>query len=68
MQDIDEPTRAAIARVSNLISILAAHFIPLSDKLLIEAYDWAVEQDCGIKDFLQEDVAEALVVAVTARN
>lgn len=66
-KDIDDATRTAISRVSNVIRVLAAHFVPLSDTLLVEAYEWAVEQECGVKDFLQEDVSEALIAAVTAR-
>jgi len=65
--NIDDATRTAISRVSNVIRVLAAHFVPLSDTLLVEAYEWAVEQECGVKDFLQEDVSEALIAAVTAR-
>lgn len=55
--------------MSNLIRVLAAHFVPLNDTVLVEAYEWVVEQEYTVKDLLlREDVAEALVSAVaTAR-
>jgi len=62
--DIDAATRLAISRVTNVIRILAAHFIPISDALLVEAYDWAVEQDCSVKELLQEDIAQSLVAVL----
>lgn len=66
LQLIDDATRAAIARVSNVIRALAAHFVPLTDTVLINAYEWALEQEpeSGIKDLLRDDVAEALVLFV----
>lgn len=64
VQNIDEATRSAISRVSNIIQVLAAHFIALTDAILLEAYEWALEQGT-IKDLLQQDVGEALVAAVT---
>lgn len=69
-QEIDDAIRKAIARVGNIIHVLAIHFVPLTDTVLAEAYEWVVEQesDCGVKDLLREDVAEALVLAVTART
>jgi len=62
---IDGQTRMAITRVANIINVLAAHFIPLTDALLLESYDWAIEHEENPKDLLQEDVGEALVQAVT---
>lgn len=64
-QDIDDATRAAIARVANLVRVLAAHSVPLSDVILLEAYEWAVEQNVEVKELLRDDVADALVAAVT---
>jgi len=64
---IDESTRIAISRVTNIIRVLASHFVPLTDSLLLEAYAWAMDQDSGAVDLLQEDFGEALVAAVTAR-
>lgn len=64
---IDDATRAAISRVSNIIRVLAAHWVPLTDTLLLEAYEWAVEQEGGVKDLLQEDFGDALVTSVTVR-
>ncbi len=56
--------------MSNLIRVLAAHSVPLNDTVLVEAYEWVVEQEYTVKDLLlREDVAEALVCAVaTARD
>jgi exosome complex component RRP4 len=67
MQDIDTATRIAIARVSNVIRILARFFVPITDTVLVEAYEWAVDQDCDVKDLLQEDTAESLIAAVIWR-
>ncbi|GJE92172.1 exosome complex exonuclease rrp4 [Phanerochaete sordida] len=66
--DIDDATRTAIARVANIIRVLAAHFHPLTDAVLLEAYEWAVEQECSVKDLLQEDVGAALVAALSAQS
>ncbi|KAF8586354.1 hypothetical protein K439DRAFT_1387263 [Ramaria rubella] len=65
--DIDAATRVAIARVSNIIRILAKYFVPITDTLLVEAYEWAADQDCDVRDLLQEETAEILVAAVIAR-
>lgn len=53
--------------MSNIIRVLTRHFIPINDTSLVIAYDWAVEQDCGIDDLLQEDIAEALITAIVTR-
>ncbi|KAF9820864.1 hypothetical protein IEO21_01091 [Rhodonia placenta] len=66
--EIDGATRIAISRVSNIIRVFGAHFIPLTDTLLLEAYEWAVEQEGDVRDLLQEDVGDALVATVTAHN
>lgn len=49
--------------------VLAAHFLPITDAVLADAYEWSVEQasECTVQDILREDNAEALVYAVTAR-
>lgn len=49
-----------------MIRVLAAYFVPLTDVVLLDAYEWAVEQECTVKDLLREDVAEALALAVTS--
>lgn len=67
-QDIDDATRAAVSRVTNIIRILAAHFVPLTDTVLLDAYEWVIEQDCDIKDLLQPDAGEALVAAISAHR
>ncbi|OCB86521.1 hypothetical protein A7U60_g6416 [Sanghuangporus baumii] len=67
--DIDPATRTAIARVSNILRVLATYFVPITDTILADAYEWALEQDpeCGVKDLLREENAEAMILAVTAR-
>lgn len=64
LQDIDDATRTAISRVTNIIQVLAAHFTPLSDVTLLEAYEWAVEQELNVKDLLLDDVGDALVASL----
>ena len=54
----------AISRVSNIVRVLADHFVPLTDSLLLEAYELVTEQEGDIKDLLQEDVGDALVAAL----
>jgi len=66
--DIDDTTRAAISRVTNIIRVLASHFVPLTDMLLIEAYDWAVDQEGGVKDLLSEDFGDGLVTSLASRS
>ncbi|KAF7325949.1 hypothetical protein MKEN_00445800 [Mycena kentingensis (nom. inval.)] len=63
---IDEATRNAISRVANIIQVLAAHFVPLTDALLLEAYEWTLENDADAKSLLSEDVGDALVVSITS--
>ena len=65
-KEIDPATRAAIVRVSNVIKILATRHIPISDKILDEAYDWLTENDSEPKHVLDADVAEAMVDAITS--
>jgi exosome complex component RRP4 len=67
-QDIDDATRTAIARVSNIIRVLASRYMPITDAIVLEAYDWVVEQDADIKDLLLEDVADTLIAAVTTKE
>jgi len=56
----------AISRVTNIIRVLAAHFVPLTDVLLLESYEWAIEQEeDGPMNLLHDDVGEALVHAIT---
>jgi len=66
--DIDEATRQTISRVTNVIRILAAHFVPISDSLLVEAYDWVIEQQLSVKDLLQGDVAQLMVAALSVNS
>jgi exosome complex component RRP4 len=67
-QDIDDATRTAIARVSNIIRVLASRSVPITDTIVLVAYEWAVEQDSDVKDLLLEDVADALIAAVTNKE
>ena len=68
MQDIDYATRTAIARVSSILRVLATHFIPITDTILADAYEWSIEQgsEYGTKDLLREESAEAMLLAITA--
>ena len=63
-------TRKAIARVCNILQILSVHFVPIGDNVLANAYDWVLEHESeyGVKDLLRDDVAEALVVAISAEG
>ena len=63
-QDIDDATRTAISRVTNIIKVLAAHFVPLTDVVLLEAYEWAVEQENSVKDLLGDEIGENLVASM----
>jgi exosome complex component RRP4 len=47
---IDSDTRSAISRVTNIIRVMSSHFVPLTDTLLLEAYEWSVEHDGDVKD------------------
>ena len=58
----------AVSRVTNPVKVLASHFLPLSDVILLEAYEWAVENHVEVKDLMQPDVCEALIVIVGARG
>ncbi|KAJ6595622.1 exosome complex exonuclease rrp4 [Mycena vulgaris] len=64
---IDDSTRIAISRVANIIRVLASHFVPLTDALLLEAYEWTVENDTDAKGLMSEDVGDALVATITSR-
>ncbi|PPQ69502.1 hypothetical protein CVT26_002848 [Gymnopilus dilepis] len=64
--EIDEATRTAISRVMHIIRMLTSHFIPLTDTLLLEAYEWAIEHETGVRDLLQQDFGDALVASITA--
>ncbi|KAF9075821.1 hypothetical protein BDP27DRAFT_1211456 [Rhodocollybia butyracea] len=66
--EIDDSTRMAISRVTNLINVLAAHYIPLTDTVLLDAYEWSLEQEGDVKDLLQEDAGDALVATILAKG
>ncbi|KAF8629047.1 hypothetical protein AX15_003547 [Amanita polypyramis BW_CC] len=65
--EIDSSTRVAISRVSNIIRVLASYSVPLSDTVLLEAYDWIMEQEGDVNDILREDLGAGLVAAVGGR-
>ncbi|KAG9093450.1 exosome non-catalytic core subunit rrp4 [Ceratobasidium sp. UAMH 11750] len=65
-QPIDTTTSRAIARVSNVIRVLARHHIPLTVHLIEQAYEWVIDQNVEIIDILSEEVAESLVASVPA--
>lgn len=54
--------------MTNLITILAAHSIPLTDSVLLDAYEWSLEQEGDVKDLLQEDLGDALVATILAKG
>lgn len=62
--EVDGPTRIAISRVSNIIRVLAGHFVPLTDTLFLEAYNWLIEQEVNIKDLILGDFGDAMVAAI----
>jgi exosome complex component RRP4 len=66
--DIDNATRAAISRVSNIIRVFADHFVPLTDTLLLEAYEWVIEQEGDAKHLLLGDTGDVLVAAMSLRG
>jgi len=68
IQDIDEITRTAISRVTNIVRILASHFKPLTDTLLMEVYDWTVSQVGGVRDLLTEDSSNVLVAWLASKS
>lgn len=52
--------------MTNIILVLASHFVPLTDSLLVEAYAWAVEREESTTDLLQEDFGDALVMSLSS--
>ena len=59
VQIIDAVTRSAIACVSNMICVLAQHFVLITDTILIEVYEWAMDQECDMWDLLHDEMAKA---------
>lgn len=64
-KDIDAATRATIVQISNIIKVLAARHIPISDKVLDEAYRWLTENNYRPKNVLDEEVATSMADAMT---
>lgn len=67
LQEIDTSTRDAISRVTGIIRVLSAHFIPLTDSLLLDAYEWCIEHETGLTDLLQEEFGESMVAALSSQ-
>lgn len=36
----------------------------MTDTVFLEAYDWAIEQECSVKDLLLDEVGENLVATL----
>lgn len=68
VKDIDDSTRTAISRVTNIIRALASRFVPLTDTLLLEAYNWTVDHEVGTKELLSEDSSHALATSITTQG
>ena len=58
VQIIHAATCSAIACVSNVICVLAWHFVLITDTILIEAYEWAMDQECNMWDLLHDKMAK----------
>jgi exosome complex component RRP4 len=68
MKPIDGPTRVAITRVTNIIRTLATHFVPLTDVLLLDAYEWVVDNQDSSIGVLSEESTDALLAALALRG
>ncbi|KAI9510019.1 exosome complex exonuclease rrp4 [Russula earlei] len=66
--DIDDATRTAIAQISNIIRVLASRSVPITDAIVLDAYEWVIEHDSDVKELLLEDAADALIAAVTMKK
>lgn len=44
--------------------------MPISDSVIADAYDWILEHESeyGVKDLLRDDVAEAMLIAVSTNG
>jgi hypothetical protein len=60
----------AVSRVTSLMRVLASRFVrlPLSDVVLPEFYEWAVENGVKVKDPTRPDVCEALIATAGAKR
>lgn len=63
-QSIAPQTLHSISLVSNIILSLAKQNVPITDSILIDAYDWTVEQGVSPTQVLEMDVGEAMVSAL----
>jgi exosome complex component RRP4 len=70
LQDIDDATRRAIIITSAVIQGLAKRFIPITDTILIQGYEWAVDHvhDSGgaLKELFSDDLGNRLAIAAAS--
>jgi exosome complex component RRP4 len=52
--------------VTNIIRVLASHFVPLTDTVLLEAYEWTIEHEENVTDLQKEDFGDALVASISS--
>ena len=52
--------------MTNIIRVLASHFVPLTDTVLLEAYGWAIEHEGSVTDLLQEDFGNSVVASLSS--
>jgi exosome complex component RRP4 len=50
--------------VTNIIRVLASHFVPLTDTALLEAYEGTIEHERNVTDLLNEDFGDSLVASI----
>ena len=70
LQDIDDATRRAIVVTSAVIQGLAKGFVPITDAILIQGYEWAVDhvEDSGdgLKELFSDDLGNRLALAAAS--
>jgi hypothetical protein len=69
-QYIDDETRQAIIVTSAVIQALGKGFIPITDTILVQAYEWAVEHvnDNGgfVKELFTEELCNRMAIAASS--
>ncbi|KAL1760414.1 hypothetical protein FB107DRAFT_286955 [Schizophyllum commune] len=65
--DIPATTRASISRVSSIIRTLAMHNVPLTDALILEAYELSLTHAPAVGDLLKPEFGEILVGCLGGR-
>ena len=66
-QDIPAATRASISRVSSIIRTLAMRNVPLTDALILEAYELSLTHAPAVGDLLKPEFGEILVGCLGGR-